>query len=195
MNLLSHLSGWVVKGCRRDTSTDKPWLWISENVRVGREYPAHMNIENQLSQLQSQLRKVRISKGLTLSQVSILSKGTISAIALGSYERGDRSISAVKLLEIAQLYQVPVSELMSPTEKGIRSGRVIIDVNKLANNPDDSNDAALKIIQRIAHLRHDWNGQVISLRSSDIDLLKIFANYSDEQTNNFLDSFALAKLK
>ena len=154
-----------------------------------------MNIENQLSQLQSQLRKVRISKGLTLSQVSILSRGTISAIALGSYERGDRSISAEKLLEIAQLYQVPVSELMSPTEKGIRSGRVIIDVNKLANNPDDSNDAALKIIQRIAHLRHDWNGQVISLRGSDIDLLKIFANYSDEQTNNFLDSFALAKLK
>jgi len=154
-----------------------------------------MNIENQLSQLQSQLRKVRISKGLTLSQVSILSKGTISAIALGSYERGDRSISAEKLLELAQLYQVPVSELMSPTEKGIRSGRVIIDVNKLANNHDDSNDAALKIIQRIAHMRHDWNGQVISLRRSDIDLLKIFANYSDEQTNNFLDNFALAKLK
>jgi len=154
-----------------------------------------MNIENQLSQLHSQLRKVRISKGLTLSQVSILSKGSISAIALGSYERGNRSISAEKLLEIAQLYQVPVSELMSPTEKGIRSGRVIIDVNKLANNHDDSNDAALKIIQRIAHMRHDWNGQVISLRRSDIDLLKIFASYSDEQTNNFLDNFALAKLK
>ena len=113
---------------------------------------------------------------------------------LGSAPKGAKEI-AEKLLEIAQLYQVPVSELMSPTEKGIRSGRVIIDVNKLANNPDDSNDAALKIIQRIAQLRHDWNGQVISLRSSDIDLLKIFANYSDEQTNNFLDSFALAKLK
>ena len=154
-----------------------------------------MSIENELSQLQSQLRKVRISKGLTLSQVSILSKGTISAIALGSYERGDRSISAVKLFEIAQLYQVPVSELMSPIEKGIRSGRVIIDVNKLAQNHDDSNDAALKIIQRIAHLRHDWNGQVISLRRSDIDLLKIFANYSDEEVNIFLDNFALAKLK
>ena len=154
-----------------------------------------MSIENELSQLQSQLRKVRISKGLTLSQVSILSKGTISAIALGSYERGDRSISAVKLFEIAQLYQVPLSELMSPTEKGIRSGRVIIDVNKLAQNHDDSNDAALKIIQRIAHLRHDWNGQVISLRRSDIDLLKIFANYSDEEVNIFLDNFALAKLK
>ena len=154
-----------------------------------------MSIKNELSQLRSQLRKVRISKGLTLSQVSILSKGTISAIALGSYERGDRSISAEKLLEIAQLYQVPVSELMSPAEKGIRSGRAIIDVKKLVQNHDDSNDAALKIIQRIAHMRHDWNGQVISLRRSDIDLLKIFANYSDAQTNNFLDTFALAKLK
>mgnify|MGYP003860003359 CR=1 FL=1 len=123
------------------------------------------------------------------------SAGRVSAVAMGSYERGNRSISAEKLLEIAQLYQVPVSELMSPTEKGIRSGRVIIDVNKLANNHDDSNDAALKIIQRIAHMRHDWNGQVISLRRSDIDLLKIFANYSDEEVNIFLDNFALAKLK
>jgi len=84
---------------------------------------------------------------------------------------------------------------MSPTEKGIRSGRVIIDVSKLAHNSNDSNDAALKFIQRIAHLRHDWNGQVISLRSGDMNFLKIFASYTDEQTNNFLEIFALAKLK
>ena len=141
------------------------------------------------------MRAARLSRGWSLADFESHSAGRVSAVAMGSYERGNRSISAEKLLEIAQLYQVPVSELMSPTEKGIRSGRVIIDVNKLAQNHDDSNDSALKIIQRIAHLRHDWNGQVISLRSSDIDLLKIFANYSDQQTNYFLDNFALAKLK
>jgi hypothetical protein len=31
VNLLSHLSGWVVKGCRADTSTDQECLWISKS--------------------------------------------------------------------------------------------------------------------------------------------------------------------
>ena len=154
-----------------------------------------MSIEIQLAELQSRLRAVRISKGLTLSQVSAHSKGSISAIALGSYERGDRSLSTEKLLAIAQIYQIPVAELMSPTEKGIKSGRVIIDVRKLSISSGSSNDAALKIIKRIARMRQDWNGEVISLRSSDIALLKIFAEYSDEETNRFLESFALTKLK
>jgi hypothetical protein len=88
-----------------------------------------------------------------------------------------------------------VVELISPREKGITSGRVIIDIKKLSNNSDISNDAALKIVRRIAHMRHDWNGEVISLRSSDIALLKIFANYSDDEINGFLENFALTKLK
>ena len=154
-----------------------------------------MSIENQLVELRSRLRATRISKGLTLNQVSALSKGRISAIALGSYERGDRSLSTEKLIEIAQIYQMPVAELISPTEKGINSGRVIIDVRKLSMASDSSNDAALKIIERIAHMRQDWNGEVISLRGSDITLLKIFADYSDEETNRFLENFALTKLK
>jgi len=148
-----------------------------------------------LVELQSRLRTVRISKGLTVSQVSALSKGSISAIALGSYERGDRSLSTEKLFAISNIYQIPVAELMSPIEKGIKSGRVIIDIKKLSTSSDSSNDAALKIVQRIAHMRHDWNGEVISLRSSDVALLKIFADYSDEDTNRFLEDFALTKLK
>jgi hypothetical protein len=84
---------------------------------------------------------------------------------------------------------------MSPIEKGIKSGRVIIDIKKLSTSSDSSNDAAFKIVQRIAHMRHDWNGEVISLRSSDVALLKIFADYSDEDTNRFLEEFALTKLK
>ena len=115
-----------------------------------------MSIEIQLTELQSRLRAVRISKGLTLSQVSALSKGSISAIALGSYERGDRSLSTEKLFAISQIYQLPAAELMSPIEKGINSGRIIIDLRKLSVSSDASNDGALKIVQRIAHMRHDW---------------------------------------
>ena len=154
-----------------------------------------MSINNELVALQSRLRAVRVSKGLTLSQVSAQSKGSISAIALGSYERGDRSLSTQKLFEISQIYGVPVVELLSSPNKGINSGRVIIDVRKLTLNLDSSTEAPFKIIQRIAAMRHDWNGEVISLRGTDIALLKIFANYSEEQIGTFLQNFALTKLK
>ena len=154
-----------------------------------------MSINNELVALQSRLRAVRISKGLTLSQVSLQSKGSISAIALGSYERGDRSLSTQKLFEISQIYGVPVAELLSSPNKGIDSGRVIIDLRKLSLNQNVSTEAPLKIIQRIAAMRHDWNGEVISLRSTDVTLLKIFADYSEEEIGTFLQNFALAKLK
>jgi transcriptional regulator with XRE-family HTH domain len=136
-----------------------------------------------------------VSKDLTLAQVSSLSKGSISAIALGSYERGDRSLSTQKLFEISQIYGVPVVELLSSPSKGIASGRVIIDLRKLSQNQDWSTEAPLKIIQRIAAMRHDWNGEVISLRSTDVTLLKIFADYSEEEIDTFLQNFALVKLK
>lgn len=154
-----------------------------------------MSINNELEALQSRLRAVRVSKGLTLSQVSAKSKGSISAIALGSYERGDRSLSTQKLFEISQIYGVPVVELLSSPNKGINSGRVIIDVRKLTLNQDSSTEAPLKIIQRIAAMRHDWNGEVISLRGTDLALLRIFANYSEEEIGTFLQNFALTKLK
>jgi len=133
-----------------------------------------MSIDNELVALQSRLRAVRISKGLTLSQVSLQSKGSISAIALGSYERGDRSLSTQKLFEIS---------------------RVIIDLRKLSDSKDSSSQAPLKIIQRITQMRHDWNGEVISLRSSDVQLLKIFANFSEGEAQIFLENYTLAKLK
>jgi transcriptional regulator with XRE-family HTH domain len=154
-----------------------------------------MSIEIQLAELRSRLRAVRRSKGLTLHQVSTQSQGSISAIALGSYERGDRSLSTQKLFEISELYQVPVAELITLPEKGIDSGRVIIDLRKLSQDGDVSNNAPRKIVQQIALLRHDWNGEVISLRSSDVGLLKIFAGYTDEEINHFLENFALTKLK
>jgi transcriptional regulator with XRE-family HTH domain len=154
-----------------------------------------MSIDHELVALQSRLRAVRVSKGLTLSQVSIQSKGSISAIALGSYERGDRSLSTQKLFEISQIYGVPVAELLSSPNKGFDSDRVIIDLKKLSLNQDSSTEAPLKIIQRIAAMRHDWNGEVISLRSTDVMLLKIFADFSEEEISKFLQNFALARLK
>ena len=84
---------------------------------------------------------------------------------------------------------------MSSPNKGFDSGRVIIDLRKLGLDQDSSTEAPLIIIQRIAAMRHDWNGEIISLRSTDVTLLKIFADYSEEEIRTFLKNFALARLK
>ena len=88
-----------------------------------------------------------------------------------------------------------MTDLLGPPEKGIESGRVIIDLRKLSDSKDSSSQAPLKIIKRITQIRHDWNGEVISLRGTDITMLKIFANYSEEEIGTFLQNFALTKLK
>jgi hypothetical protein len=44
-------------------------------------------------------------------------------------------------------------------------------------------------------MRHDWNGEVISLRGTDVALLQIFANFSENDVKRFLQEYALTKLK
>ena len=193
INLLSHLSGWVVKGCRSDTSIHPSILWIlRKNLLVG-VYPAFMNSTEELAQLHKRLRSIRESKGLTLNQVAARSKGTISAIALGSYERGDRSISAKKLLRLAQIYQIPAFEFFSQPQSTMERGRVVIDYRKLRDDSDPSVDQFRAIIAAIAAVRRDWNGEVISLRAGDINSLQIFASMSVSQTNEMLDRYALTR--
>jgi transcriptional regulator with XRE-family HTH domain len=158
------------------------------------EYPAPMKIEEQLAALQARLRSIRESQGLTLSQVAAKSNGRLSAIALGSYERGDRSISAHKLLEISNIYQVPVAEIFKAQEKSLETGRVIIDLRKLNNSSDDLSQRFKMVVEKIAAMRNDWNGELLSMRASDMASLHSFAGFSANELQDLITRFALAKL-
>ena len=63
-----------------------------------------------LTEVQKNLRVIRKSKGLSLNKVELLSNGVHKAVVVGSYERGSRSISVDKLIKLAILYDVPVSD-------------------------------------------------------------------------------------
>ncbi len=154
-----------------------------------------MSIDTELETLHNRLRQIRESQGLTLQQVSIRSKGQISAIALGSYERGDRSISARKILQIAQLYNVPVTELFTPAEKSLQAGRVVIDLRRLNQTEDPMGKQLLIVLKRIIAMRRDWNGEVISLREGDISNLQTFAHFSTTELSLALERFTLTRLK
>ena len=154
-----------------------------------------MSIDIELENLQQRLRQIRESQGLTLQDVATKSKGAISAIALGSYERGDRSISTRKIMQIAHLYGLPVGELFNAADKNLEAGRVVIDLRKLTLSEDPMGKQLLIILKRIVAMRRDWNGEIISLRSGDISNLQTFAHFSSAELSHALEKFTLTKLK
>src|ERR1700737_2062992 len=62
--------------------------------------------------LGARLRAIRTQQGLSLHGVEERSRGRWKAVVVGSYERGDRSVTVQKLAELADFYGVPVSELL-----------------------------------------------------------------------------------
>ena len=140
-----------------------------------------IHAQTQIETLHTRMRLIRESRHLTLIQAAKLSKGQISAIALGSYERGDRSVSAHKLIMIANLYQVPISELFQAPQTFMSSERISIDVRKILMTSNPSAKKITEVIRNIARMRGDWNGEVISLRAQDINNLEVFTGLTSEQ--------------
>jgi transcriptional regulator with XRE-family HTH domain len=141
-----------------------------------------MNTQITIQQVSARLRAIRISRSLSLSDVEALSKGGLKAVVLGSYERGARTLSVKRAITIAALYDVPLSQLFTeelPVEV-ISAERTVIDlraVNKRAHDathPSYENYLLLaRLAQRIVRSRQDWNGEVLSIRQSDMETISV----------------------
>lgn len=129
----------------------------------------------------SRVRAIRIAKGLTLHQVEVASNRRIRAVVLGSYERGDRTLSVRMAIVIAEFYGVPLSYLLEEPEKPVgKANSVTLDLRRFRKVMADSTlplritstlRSAVTFTGEIVKLRNDWNGELISLRSSDLILL------------------------
>ena len=64
--------------------------------------------------LGARLRAIRTQQGLSLQGVEELSRGRWKAVVVGSYERGDRSVTVEKLAGLAQFYGIPTIDLLPP---------------------------------------------------------------------------------
>jgi len=141
-----------------------------------------MNTQITIQQVTARLRAIRISRSLSLSDVEALSKGGLKAVVLGSYERGARTLSVKRAITIAALYDVPLSQLFTeelPVEV-ISAERTVIDlraVNKRAHDathPSYENYLLLaRLAQRVVRSRQDWNGEVLSIRQSDMETISV----------------------
>ena len=98
---------------------------------------------------------------------------------MGSYERGSRAISLARAIEIENLFAIPLAELIE--EPSIRNSDdeplLILDLRKLRGV--DSTKAPEEIAKlrsfanAICAKRRDWNGEVLTLRSGDLDTLTL----------------------
>lgn len=121
------------------------------------------------------LRELRRQKGYTLHECESLTKGKFKAVVLGSYERGTRAISLAKLVQLAEFYEVPVDHFFAENKvaSDFEAGRLVFDIRKIRARTflDETLDPLKRYLNGIASKRSDWNGEVISLRKSDSEIL------------------------
>lgn len=143
---------------------------MSENPPEKR--PAEDQSEPLGRQLGARLRAIRKQKKLSLQDLEQQSGGQWKAAIVSAYERGDRSISAVKLAELAEFYDVPLSAIFPGRGSGVAetSRYCRIDVNALKAAPESLVGGLQRFVASIQQMRGDYNGQVITLRDSDLQL-------------------------
>ncbi|MDF1597724.1 MAG: transcriptional regulator [Acidimicrobiia bacterium] len=131
------------------------------------------------------LRSIRKQKGLSLQDVEANSELEFKASVLGAYERGERSLSLPRMQRLASFYGVPVDQLLPPDERsshasdhGTPTGGVSIDLSRLEN--DSSADIVERFMRAIQIMRQDFNGRVLTIRSSDLRLLAGLLHQSEE---------------
>jgi transcriptional regulator with XRE-family HTH domain len=154
-----------------------------------------IHAQTQIETLHTRMRLIRESRHLTLIQAAKLSKGQISAIALGSYERGDRSVSARKLIMIANLYEVPISQLFEPQRNFMPEERISIDLRKILTTTNPVAQKITEVLRKIARMRGDWNGEVISLRAHDINNMEVFTGLTPEQIQAVIAEYGFPRSK
>lgn len=154
-----------------------------------------IHAQTQIETLQTRIRHIRESRHLTLTQAAKLSKGQVSAIALGSYERGDRSVSAQKLITIANLYEVPISELFEAPRSFMQEERISIDLRKILMTSNPVAQKITEVLRNIARMRGDWNGEVISLRAQDISNFQVFTGLSADEIKQVIADYKFPRSK
>lgn len=145
--------------------------------------------------LGERLRAIRRAQGLRLQDVEINSNGRFKAVVIGSYERGDRAVTAHKLASLAEFYGVPVTEVLpdetAPNNRGREDG-IRLAVDRLRSSEGSSETAPLlRLVQHVQWLRGDYNGRVLSLRGDDLRTVAVALDVQPDGLSAWLEERGL----
>jgi transcriptional regulator with XRE-family HTH domain len=128
-------------------------------------------IDHGASAVGARMRALRREKGWSLREFEERSRGQIKAITLGSYERGDRSLSVETMSLIADVLSIHPAELLTNKCRPITTDapRHIYDLLALGSlKASTERELLVRFTNDLSRLRGDWRGAVISIRQSDV---------------------------
>lgn len=142
------------------------------------------------------LRRVRIQQDRSLQDVEAESGGRLKASVVGAYERGERAVSIVRLRALADFYGVPIGELLPPpvdvVERAEARGGLVLDLVALAERADQYPEL-VRYVRTIEARRGDYNGQVLTIRSADLDALAAVLGRPAEELRGHLSGQGLLR--
>ena len=152
-------------------------------------------MEPSTKSIAKRIRSIRQGKGWSLADVAAMSGGRVKVAALGSYERCDRTISMERAIELADIFGVPLTYLICAPESesaSQSSAGVMINLRRVRILAENSieNVAELQtlsiFLMWIAGRRNDWNGEVMSLRQSDLNTIALMTFQTEKQALEWL---------
>ncbi len=136
--------------------------------------------------LGQQLRKIRTANHLSLKQVEKLSKGRFKASIVGSYERGERGVSAYRLVELASLYGVSpeyvVSEARNTRRRFDPDSGIRLDLRKVSEMGKQGYRDLKNYVDSIKTAREDPSESVLTLRNQDLPALSAALGIPTKET-------------
>jgi transcriptional regulator with XRE-family HTH domain len=155
----------------------------------------------------ARLRAVRRQKRLSLQAVETASHMEFKASVLGAYERGERTISVPRLQRLAQLYRVPIDQLLPPdrslspahrtgqtsySNDGAPGGeatptKICVDLERLAAVQGPERELLRRYLATVQVQRQDFNGEVLTIRAGD---LRVMASMLGQSLEGLLRKFS-----
>jgi len=137
--------------------------------------------------LGTKLRATRLQQRLSLHRVEQKSAGRWKAVVVGSYERGDRAVTAEKLAELADFYGVPVLDLL-PVGRMAAAPHLVIDLQRLHKLPAEQVGPLVQWISTVQSVHGDYDGKVLPIRVEDLcSMAMIYGLTPDELTAKLID--------
>ena len=134
--------------------------------------------------LGARLRAIRTQQGLSLHGVEEKSRGRWKAVVVGSYERGDRSVTVQKL--VSELLPGDATPMpLVPTPK------LVIDLERMGQLPKDKVGPLARYVATIQSQRGDYNGRVLSVRHEDLRSLAVIYDKSPADLTEELISWGV----
>jgi transcriptional regulator with XRE-family HTH domain len=128
-----------------------------------RPFPSNIEIGRRM-------RAARKKRGWTIAEMAGI--GKIKAVVIGSYERGSRNMPISRLGEIARILGVDVAYLLGQALARQESDLVLtLDLRAISRRSFTNPDRLALVVSYCAGIvkkRSDWNGEVLSIRETDL---------------------------